>query len=88
MHKSNLNALSRLLYFNEHYTAIKNMSRLLSMSNSNHKNAQHFCDNCLNGFDSEESRNNHFVYCIDNDAVKIVMPNEKNNILSFGKKTL
>ena len=63
-----------LLYFDGHYAAIKNMSRLLSMSNSKTHSTQHFCDNCLNGFDSEEKRNDHFKYCIDNKEVKIELP--------------
>ena len=34
-----------------HYTAIKSLSRSLSSSNSKHKRKQHFCTNCLQGFD-------------------------------------
>ena len=34
-----------------HYIAIKSLSRLLSGSNSKHKCKQHFCTNCLQGFD-------------------------------------
>ena len=59
-----------------HYTAIKNLSRLLSCSNSKHNGEQHFCINCLQGFHSEESRDKHFDYCVDNDNVKIEMLKE------------
>ena len=59
-----------------HYTAIKSLSRLLGSSNSKHKSKQHFCLNCLQGFHSEESRDNHFEYCKDNEAVRIEMPEE------------
>ena len=35
---------------NRHYTAIKNISRLLQFLNPAYKGAYHFCMNCLNGF--------------------------------------
>ena len=59
-----------------HYTAIKDLSRLLRDSNSKHGHKQHFCLNCLQGFRSEESRDEHFKYCKDNEAVRIEMPKE------------
>ena len=59
-----------------HYTAIKSLSRLLGDSNSKHGHKQHFCLNCLQGFYSEENRDNHFEYCKDNEAVRIEMPKE------------
>ena len=37
----------------KHCVAVKSLSRLLSKQNSKHKEAQHFCTNCLNGFESE-----------------------------------
>ena len=52
------------------------MSTLLGDSNSKHGHIQHFCQNCLQGFHSEESRDNHFEYCKDNEAVRIEMPKE------------
>ena len=57
-----------------HYTAIKNLSRLLRSKNMRHTEEQHFCINCLRGFSSTETRDNHFEYCKDNEAVKIEMP--------------
>ena len=59
-----------------HYTVIKSRSRLLGSSNSKDEHQQNFCLNCLQGFHSEESRDNHFEYCKDNEAVKIEMPKE------------
>ena len=56
------------------HTAIKNLSRLLG--SSKHKRKQHFCLNCLQGFHSETSRDKHFEYCKDNEAVRIEMPEE------------
>ena len=34
----------------KHYVAIKSLRRLLSRQNSKHKESQHFCINCLQGF--------------------------------------
>ena len=53
----------------KHYMAIKSLSRLLSKQNSKHKEAQHFCMNCLQGFREERSRDEHVGYCKNNEAV-------------------
>ena len=47
----------------KHYVAVKSLSRLLSKQNSKHKEAQHFCMNCLQGFKEEHSRDEHIGYC-------------------------
>ena len=69
-----------LLFIHEdginHYTAIKSLSRLLSSKNSNTKCKQHFCTNCLQGFTRELSRDQHQVYCKDNETVRVEMPRE------------
>ena len=65
-----------------HYVAIKSLSRLLSRKNSKHDGSQHFCINCLQGFHSVESRDRHFEFCSDNDAVKVEMP-ESGSVLKF-----
>ena len=62
---------------NKHYVAIKSLRRLLSMQNSKHKESQHFCINCLQGFSEKKSRDEHLVYCRNNEAVRIEMPNSK-----------
>ena len=59
-----------------HYTVVKSLSRLLSSSNSKHKHKQYFCNNCLQGFTQESSRDEHQVYCIDNKMVRVEMPNK------------
>ena len=43
----------------KHYIAVKSLLRLLSKQNNKHKEAQHFCTNCLNGFESEIISNEH-----------------------------
>ena len=61
----------------KHYVAIKSLSRLLSKKNSKHDKKQYFCINCLQGFWKEEARNEHTVYCKNNEAVKVEMPRKK-----------
>ena len=62
---------------NKHYVLIKSLKRLLSMQNSKLKESQHFCINCLQGFVEKRSRDEHLVYCRNNEAVRIEMPNRK-----------
>ena len=73
-----------LLFIHEdginHYTAIKSLSRLLSSKNSNTKRKQHFCINCLQGFTRELSRDQHQVYCEDNETVRVEMPREGSTV--------
>ena len=63
-----------------HYTVIKSLSRLLSSKNSNTKRKQHFCMNCLQGFTQELSRDQHQVYCKDNESVRVEMPKQGSSI--------
>ena len=61
----------------KHYVAIKPLSRLLSSSNTKKKKAQYFCTNCLQGFSEKKSRDEHYVYCRSNEALRIEMPNKR-----------
>ena len=73
------NVVNLLLIVNgekRHYTAIKSLSRLCGSSNTKHGYKQHFCLNCLQGFQSETSRDKHFKYCKDHETVRIEMPEE------------
>ena len=63
-----------------HYTVIKSSSRLLKSSNTKHKCKQHFCMNCLQGFMQESSRDEHQVYCEDNESVRVEMPKQGSTI--------
>ena len=65
-----------------HYTAVKSLSRLLSGSNSKHKRKQYFCNNCLQGFTQELSRDQHYGYCINNKMVRVEMP-QKGSTVEF-----
>ena len=62
---------------NKHYVGIKSLKRLLSRQNSKHKESQHFCINCLQLFVEKKSRDEHLVYCRNNESVRIEMPNSK-----------
>ena len=81
--KFNGQRLANLLLIDQegkkHYSMIKNLRQLLGSSN---EHRQHFCLNCLQGFHSEASRDKHYEYCIDNEAVRIDMP-EENFFLRF-----
>ena len=63
-----------------HYTAIKSLSRLLASKNSNTKRKQHFFMNCLQGFTQEFSRDQHQVYCEDNESVRVEMPKQGSTV--------
>ena len=64
----------------QHYTAIKSLSRLLASKNSKHGHKQHFCNNCLQGFTLETSRDEYQVYCENNEAVRVEMPRKGSKI--------
>ena len=58
----------------KHYVAIKSIERLLSKMNSKHNPSQHFCNNCLQSFKTQESRDNHYEYCRSNESVRTEIP--------------
>ena len=60
-----------------HYIAIKSLGRLLSKMNSKHNPSQHFCNNCLQGFSEQCSRDEHYAYCRSNESVRIEMPTKR-----------
>ena len=63
-----------------HYTVIKSLSRLLKSRNTKHKCKQHFCMNCLQGVTQESSRDQHQVYCEDNESVRAEMPKQGSTV--------
>ena len=52
------------------------------MQNSKHKESQHFCTNCLQGFSDIKSRDDHYTYGRSNESVRIEMPT-KNPIVEY-----
>ena len=69
-----------------HYTAVKSLSRLLSSSNSKHKCKQYFCNNCLQGFTQELSRDQHYGYCIDSKTVRVEMPRKGSTVEFYDRQ--
>ena len=63
-----------------HYTAIKSLSKSLSSKNSNTKCKQHFCMNCLQGFTQESSRDQHQIYCENNESVRVELPKQGSTV--------
>ena len=63
-----------------HYMAIKSLSKLLKSSSTKHKCKQHFCMNCLQGFTQESSRDQHQVYCKDNESVRVEMSKQGSTV--------
>lgn len=66
----------------KHYWLIINMSRLLSSQVSKHDGTKEFCLRCLNHFSTKEKLKIHEEYCLNNEAVKIQMP-EKGSVINF-----
>ena len=67
----------------KHYVPVKSLSRLLSNQNSKHNGLQYFCVNCLNGFESEIIRNDHYEYCKHKDSVRVEMPTKDKSIVKY-----
>ena len=66
-----------------HYTAIKDISRLLSKLSGKTKCAHHYCKNCFNGFCTESARDKRYEYCSSNGHVKVNMLTEKEKWLKL-----
>lgn len=65
-----------------HYLTITNFNALF-VTNKNRKAV--YCDNCLNGFNSEEILLEHISYCLKYPSQAIQMPSVGSNILRFEK---
>ena len=59
------------------------MSRLLTTKVSKRRTRRFYCLRCLNSFHTAESLQKHKMYCSNHDTVKVELPNEENNTLSF-----
>ena len=66
-----------------HYTAIKNISRLLSKLNGKTKARVLLLHELLQRFSYRVRRDKHYGYCSSNGHVKVNMPNEKEKWLKF-----
>ena len=68
---------------NQHFTWVKNVSRLLTSQISTHVHKRHYCLRCLNSFHAAESLQRHEFHCSRHEAIKVELPNEEHNTLSF-----
>lgn len=68
--------------YESHYVLIKDLSQLLNHSIKRNKR-QFWCDNCLNPFDTPNILTAHREKCVDQDAQRIVMPQDDECIMKF-----
>ena len=68
---------------NQHFTWIKAMSRLLTSQTNTDAHKRHYCLRCLNSFHTAESLQRHTTHCSSHEAIRVELPNEESNILSF-----
>ena len=68
----------------QHYSLIKNFSRLVSSQYTSHKSGKnYFCKKCLTHYTKEECLEKHIVYCDNNETALVRLPTKKDNILKF-----
>ena len=58
----------------EHYSVIKDMSRLVGKQVNGKKNKKHICNRCLNAFGSGELLKRHLELCLNNDHCRQEYP--------------
>lgn len=66
-----------------HFALIKDLSRLVKSQISKSKCKLFFCDRCLNHCKLEKSLKRHKLDCLKSNTVRMVIPNEQNQILKF-----
>ena len=62
---------------NWHYLVVRNLSRLLRGTTSNH-NGDFYCSNCFHSYTTKTRLEKHEKICKDYDFCNIKMPNEDN----------
>ena len=62
-----------------HYCVIKDLSRFIRSSLTNHHETVEICRSCLNHFPKGKLKN-HEEYCFQNETIKIEMPKEGSSI--------
>ncbi|MCE2507588.1 MAG: hypothetical protein J4F36_14200, partial [Nitrosopumilaceae archaeon] len=68
---------------NKHYVFIKNLSRLLGSTVTKCEHKQYYCINCLNFFNCEESHNEHYEYCVNNEPMNLILPSKQDCIKKY-----
>ena len=75
------NSINLFLWKN-HYSVIKDISRLVSSQINKKKNKKHICNRCLNAFGSSELLERHLEVCSDNNYQRHEYP-EPNTTTEF-----
>ena len=65
-----------------HYCLIKNFNKLMARPSGQSHNSMHYCRRCLNGFTTFNALSNHKIYCNEQDAVRVELP-EPGSKLKF-----
>ena len=74
-----------LLFYNDHYYLINDLSRLLSSQIRGYPGGKiYFCHKCQRTFKNEEKLNAHISVC--NDITLLQLPEPENNIIKDNKK--
>lgn len=63
-----------LLYHNNHYAAVANISRLYGSEISKQRTKKHICRNCSLNFTCEENLAKHITHCWQNEPTAIALP--------------
>ena len=71
---------------NQHYSLIKNFSRLVRSQITSDRRTLHICKKCLSHFTKKYLFKRHLKYCIKNETVAVKMPT-KNTILKISKSS-
>nr|XP_015923625.2 uncharacterized protein LOC107451906 [Parasteatoda tepidariorum] len=66
-----------------HYCYVKNLSRLLTSQYSSHDGKKFICRRCLQFFTAERNLNEHRLNCDSHEAVRVLMPTEKEKWIHF-----
>ena len=74
-----------LFYWDQHYSVVKNMSRLVGSQLSKNQHKKFICLRCLNAFGSEVLLEKHQELCQNPDYQLHVFPTNKDKILEFNK---
>ena len=66
----------------QHYSLIKNFSRLTRSQITSDRRKIHICKKCLSHFTKKDLFKKHSTYCSQNESVTVIMPT-KNTVLNF-----
>ena len=72
-----------LFFYDENYSVVKNLSRLVSGQKSKNHNKKYICERCLNHFSSDHVLQDHLEWCSKHDHLRHVHPSPLNNTEYF-----